>query len=153
ELLDAAKAGKLSSKEEVARQVERMLADLRGHTKLREFLLTWLRADHGLDLAKEAKHFPGFDAAGLAALRASLELSLYGVLWSESSDYRQLFLSDHLFLNARLAKFYGVELPSNGKDEFQPVKLDAGRRAGVLSHPYLMTSFSHSGESSPIHRG
>jgi hypothetical protein len=37
--------------------------------------------------------------------------------------------------------------------DFQKVKLDAGKRAGVLSHPYLMSHFSHEGVSSPIHRG
>src|SRR5205814_615880 len=35
---------------------------------------------------------------------------------------------------------------------FQKVKLP-GARAGVLTHPYLMSSFAYTGESSPIHRG
>jgi mono/diheme cytochrome c family protein len=153
QLLDAARAGKLSSNEEIARQAERMLADLRGRAKLREFLLTWLKADHGLDLAKEAKKFPGFDAAVISDLRTSLELFLDDVAWSDGSDFRRLLQSDELFLSPRLAKFYGVDLPAGAKEDFCKVQVDAGRRAGVLSHPYLMTSFSHSGESSPIHRG
>ncbi len=33
------------------------------------------------------------------------------------------------------------------------MKLDAGKRAGVLTHPYLMASFAYTGDSSPIHRG
>jgi hypothetical protein len=33
------------------------------------------------------------------------------------------------------------------------VKLDDGRRAGVLSHPYLMAGFAYTSTSSPIHRG
>ena len=33
------------------------------------------------------------------------------------------------------------------------VKIDDGKRAGILTHPYLMTSFAHARESSPIHRG
>src|SRR5262249_34299274 len=93
ELLDAAAAGKLS-KEEVARQAERMLADPRAKAKLRDFLLTWLKADHATDLAKEAKKFPGFDAAVISDLRASLELFLDDVVWSEKADFRQLLLSE-----------------------------------------------------------
>jgi Protein of unknown function (DUF1588)/Protein of unknown function (DUF1585) len=61
-----------------------------------------------------------------------------------------LLLSDELFLNGRLKEFYGGELPA--EREFTKVKLDANR-AGVLTHPYLMSSFAHSGDSSPIHRG
>jgi hypothetical protein len=151
ELLDAAAAGKLSSKEEVARQAERMLTDPRAKAKLRDFLLTWLKADHATDLAKEAKKFPGFDAAVISDLRASLELFLDDVVWSDRADFRQLLLSEEVFLNGRLAKFYGADLPEGA--DFRKVKLDPGRRGGVLSHPYLMASFAHSGESSPIHRG
>jgi hypothetical protein len=100
---------------------------------------------------KDAKRFPGFDAAVVSDLRTSLELFLDDVVWSESSDFRQLLLSDELFVNARLAKFYGAPPPPEGV--FQKVTLDTSRRAGVLSHPYLMTSLSSVSESSPIHRG
>jgi hypothetical protein len=151
ELLDAAAAGRLSSKEQLARQAERMLGDTRGRDKLRGFLLTWLKADQPHELGKDPGKFPGFDAAVISDLRTSLELSLDDVVWSEASDYRQLLASDRVFLNGRLAKFYGAEVPAGA--DFQKVKLDAGQRAGVLSHPYLMASFAHSGESSPIHRG
>jgi hypothetical protein len=151
ELLAAAAKGQLATKEQVARQAERMLADPRGRAKLRGFLLTWAKADHGLDLAKDAKRFPGFDAAAVADLRASLELFLDDVAWSETSDFRRLFLDERVYLNGRLAKLYGADLPADAP--FTKVPLDGGKRAGVLTHPYLMTSFAHSDESSPIHRG
>src|SRR5262249_18786758 len=106
-LLTAASGGKLSTKEEVAQQAERMLADVRGRVKLRELLLTWLKADQPHDLNKDTKKFPGFDAATISDLRTSLELFLDDVVWSESADYRQLLLSEQTYLNGRLAKFYG----------------------------------------------
>jgi hypothetical protein len=157
DLQKAASAGKLDTKEQVARQAERMLADRRARTKLRDFLLTWLRADHGHDLTRDAQKFPGFDATVASDLRASLELFLDDVLWSESADFRELLVSDQVFLNSRLAKFYGADLGAltqpRSPADFQQVKLDAGRRAGILSHPYLMTSLAHADQSSPIHRG
>ena len=67
------------------------------------------------------------------------------------SDFRRLFLDDQLYLNGRLAKFYGVDLPTDAP--FQKVKLNAEQRAGVLTHPYLMSTFAYTGTSSPIHRG
>jgi len=87
-------------------------------------------------------------------------LSLNDIVWSESSDFRQLFLADDIYLNGRLAKFYLGAPPIKvfGIDPlapapFQKVKLDNGERAGVLTHPYLMSCFAYTGASSPIHRG
>ena len=50
-----------------------------------------------------------------------------------------------------LAGFYGAQLPADAA--FQKVSLDSNERAGVLSHPYLMTGFAYTATSSPIHRG
>jgi hypothetical protein len=151
ELLDAAAKGALTTREKVARQVERMLGDLRGRAKLREFFLQWLKLDQAAELSKDAKQFPGFDKAIAADLRVSLDLFLEDVIWSESSDFRQLLLADYLFLNGRLAKFYGADLPATAP--FRKVVFQPGERAGVLTHPYLMSTFAYTASSSPIHRG
>lgn len=151
ELLKAAAAGELSTRDQVAKQAQRMVADPRSRAKLREFFLQWLKVDHHPDLAKDAKRFPGFDEAVAADLRTSLELTLEQVMWSEKSDYRELLLTDKVYLNGRLAKFYGVNLPPDAP--FQLVELDPKERAGVLTHPYLLASFAYLDESSPIHRG
>ncbi len=151
ELLAAAAEGRLRTREQVARQAERMLTDLRARAKLHDFLLTWLKVDHARDIAKDAKRYPGFDARTVADLWTSLDLFLDEVLWSEPSDFRQLLLADHMHLNGRLAQFYGAELPDDAG--FQKVKLDPEQRAGVLTHPALMAAYAYTGESSPIHRG
>jgi hypothetical protein len=151
ELLAAAANGKLGTRAELTKQAERMLADPRAHTKIREFLLAWLKVDQPRDLNKDAKRFPGYDAALAADLRTSLELFLDEVVWSEKSNFRDLLLSNSLFLNDRLADFYDLDPPDEGG--FQKVQLDPAYRAGVLTHPYLLSVFAYSGESSPIHRG
>jgi hypothetical protein len=151
ELLDAAKAGKLADREQVSRQAERLLADERAHAKLREFFHLWLKIDPTPDVAKDASRFPGFDPALAADLRTSLDLFLDDVAWNGNSDFRQLLLSDDLYLNGRLAKFYGANLPADAP--FQKVKLNPQQRAGILTHPYMMSAFAHTDASSPILRG
>ena len=151
ELLQAAAAGKLATREQVARQAERMVKDLRTRAKLRDFFFQWLKIDPVPELAKDPKRYPGFDASVASDLRASLDLFLEDVLWSEASDFRQLLLADYLYLNGRLARFYGVGLPADAP--FQKIPLNPQERAGVLSHPYLMATFSYTASSSPIHRG
>ena len=151
ELLDAATAGKLGTREEVAKQAERMLNDPRAKAKLREFLVIWLKLDQVKELAKDAKRFPGFDADLASDLRTSLELFVDDVVFSPASDFRQQFLADETYLNGRLAKFYGADLPPDSP--FKKVKWEADRRSGILTHPYILSSLAYAAESSPIHRG
>ena len=150
-LLEAAAAGQLATREQVAQQAERMLTDLRARAKLRAFFVQWLKVDRLPDIAKDPERFPGFTPEIVSDLRTSLDLLLEDVVWGESSDFRQLLLMDSLYLNGPLAKFYGVDLPADAP--FQKVPLDPEQRAGVLSHPFLMAGFSYTATSSPIHRG
>jgi cytochrome c553 len=151
ELLKAAAAGKLATRAEVSAQAERMLADPRAKAKVRAFLLNWLTVDHAPDVSKDPKRFPGFDAAAASDLRTSLELFLDDVVWSGDGDFRKLLLADSVYLNGPLAKLYGADLPATAG--FEKVTLDPGKRAGVLTHPYLLAAFAYTAESSPIHRG
>jgi hypothetical protein len=156
-LLQAAAKGELHSREQVQRQAERMATDPRVHSKLREFLLQWLKVDQPPDLSKSTERFPEFNAAMAADLRTSLDLFLDDVVWSPDSDFRQLILSDDVYLNGRLAEYYAPDLPADatnpGNVEFRKVTLNPEVRAGVLSHPYLMAGFAYTATSSPIHRG
>ncbi len=151
QLLQAAASGQLATPKQVAGQADRMLADLRSRSKLREFFLRWLKVDQVRDLAKDSSQFPEFNEVVASDLRTSLDLFLEDVLWGEDSDFRQLLLADSLYLNGRLAQIYGVDLPPDAP--FQKVTPEPGKRAGVLSHPYLMASFAYTATSSPIHRG
>jgi cytochrome c553 len=150
-LLDAAAAGKLTTREQIAAQAERMVSDLRTRAKVREFLLQWLKVDRASDVSKDPKVFPQFNPVIASDLRTSLDLFLEDAVWGESSDFRRLLLADEIYLNGRLAQFYGAKLPADAS--FQKVKLDEQERAGLLTHPYLMAAFAYTATSSPIHRG
>ena len=151
DLLKAAAAGELTTREQVVKQAERMASDSRAWYKLRDFLLQWLKVDQFPDLAKDPKRYPEFDERVHSDLRTSLEMFLERVVWSDKSDFRELMQTDQVFLNGRLAKIYGANLPPDAP--FQYVLYQPGERAGVLTHPYLMASFAYLDSSSPIHRG
>ena len=151
ELLEAAKADKLKSPEQIAEQVERMVDDLRTRSKLREFLHQWLRVDHIGDISKDESLYPQFSEEVTSDLRSSLDLFLDEVVWSEQSDFRELLLADYLYVNGKLAEIYEVDLPPDAA--FQRVSADPEKRAGGVSHPLLLTGFAYHSTSSPIHRG
>lgn len=147
----AAAEGRLSSPELVREQATRMLTDPRAHAKLQGFFHHWLKLEEASDLSKDPKAYPGFDDRLIADLRWSLEKFLDHVVWSDSSDYRELLRADYLFLNDRLARFYGMDVPA--EPGFARVRFDPAQRAGVLTHPLLLAAFSYHRSSSPIHRG
>jgi hypothetical protein len=151
ELMKAAGANKLTTREQVAQQAERMMNDPRAKTKLNRFLLKWLKLDQVTEISKDPKRFPEFNHALVSDLRTSLELFLDEVVWGPSSDFRQLLLTNDVYMNGRLAKYYGLPLPAEAP--FQKVKLNPELRAGVLTHPYMMANFAYTGTTSPIHRG
>ncbi len=128
-----------------------MMDDPRARTKLREFFHHWLALEEAGDITKDHNAFPDFNEVLLADLHTSLEKFVDHVVWSESSDYRELLVADYLFLNDRLADFYGANTQPGA--EFVLVKFDAGQRAGVFTHPLLLSAFSYHKSTSPIHRG
>lgn len=150
-LLEAAAKDGLQTPEQVRAQAGRMVGDLRTRTKLRAFFHQWLQFERFTDISKDATLYPEFDPAVASDLRTSLELFVDDVIWNGDGDYRRLLLDDGVYLNARLAKLYGVEGPADSV--FQKVSLDSDQRAGLLTHPYLLSGFAYHGTTSPIHRG
>jgi hypothetical protein len=154
ELLKAASAGALRTEDQLRNQCARMLQDARTRAKLHQFMEHWLQMNHVEDLSKDAQLYKGFTPEVIADLRVSLNLFLDDVVWGDTSDYRQLLLADYLFVNQRLARFYGLSFPeTNAPRDFVKAPADPSQRCGVLTHPYLLATFSYQKTSSPIHRG
>ncbi len=149
-LRDAAARNQLTTPEQVRKQAERMVQDRRTRAKVRDFLFGWLRVDLGPEITKDAKDFSAFSPEIAADLRTSLELFLDDVVWRDG-DFRSLFADEEVYVNGRLAPLYGATLPPD--EPFHRMRLDDGRRGGVLSHPYMMSVLSYAGTTSPIHRG
>ncbi len=149
-LWEAAAKNQLATPEQVRQQAERMVNDRRTRAKLRDFLFAWLRVDLAPELTKDASLYGDISPAVTADLRTSLDLFLDDVVWT-SGDFRRLFTDDEVYLNGRLASLYGGSLPAD--NPFRRVRLDDGRRGGVICHPYLLSVFSYSKATSPIHRG
>ncbi len=149
-LTQAAREGRLHKRPEVLNAARRLVTDPRARAKMDGFFHHWLELDHAENAGKDPEVFPGFDQAALADLRTSLRLFLDEVVWGEKSDYRELLQADYLYLNPRLAGIYAKKV---GGGDFERVAFDPRQRAGVVTHPYLLTAFATARTTSPIHRG
>ena len=151
QLLEAEASGKLKNSEGLNREIDRMLLDARAHEKIRGFFHDILLLNQSHELNKDASRFPGFDPKLESDLRISLDKTIDQIFWEKESSYQRLFLEQDLFMNERIAKFYQQKPAS--KNGFEKVSFDAGQRAGIITHPYMLSMLSYSAESSPIHRG
>ena len=114
----------------------------------------WLNVRSVEDVSKDESQFPRFDADLASELRASLDRFLDDVVWSDVSDYRQLFLADAYFTSARIAHYYGdAWKPDDDQSTgLSRIRVDDGR-IGLLGHPWLLSSLAYRDSTSPIHRG
>ncbi len=157
-LRQAAAGGDWTDPAAVQAAAERMLNEPAARRKMREFFVHWLRLDDATDLSKDPNVFAQFDGTLADDLQESLLQFLDDCVWGESDDFRRLLLADQLWLNSRLREFYGVEPISADAaapqfDTFQPVAVDPQSRAGLLTHPLLLSQLAYYRTTSPIHRG
>ncbi len=148
-LIELASRGELDKADKLPGIVREMVGNWRTRAKVRGFYHHWLEMERADELFKDPETFPEFDPAVAADLRTSLYLFLDEKTWGQDSSYRDLLLASEIPLNHRLGKLYGVEIPG----DFQPVALDGGQRAGLITHPYLLSYLAYHNNTSPIHRG
>jgi mono/diheme cytochrome c family protein len=108
-LTEAVESNSLESEDQVREMAWHMLGDYRVRAKTRSMLNEWLGIGQLHESSKSVEHFPGFDEQLMSDLRSSLDQFLDWTVWSEGSDYRQLFTADWGFTTPRIAEFYGSD--------------------------------------------
>ncbi|MCA9239417.1 MAG: DUF1588 domain-containing protein, partial [Planctomycetales bacterium] len=154
-LLDLAENNQLETREQVRDAASRMVDDLRTQAKAYEMVRQWLNLREESELVKSDELFPEFNAELAADLKTSFDAFVEDTIWSEASDFRQLFLADWAYTNERLAGYYGRSWQPADADGsgLRPSISEPNYRFGVLTHPYLMSRLSYQDSTSPIHRG
>lgn len=148
-LLERVRKGELDKPGKLAEIVNEAVWNWRTRAKMRGFYHHWLEMERADELVKDKATFPGFDPAVAADLRTSLHAFLDEATWGRKAGFRELLLSTEYPLNERLGKVYGVEV----KGGFQPAALDGGKRAGLITHPFVLSYLAYHNNTSPIHRG
>ncbi|WP_345689112.1 DUF1588 domain-containing protein [Novipirellula caenicola] len=166
-LLKQIQKNELEDSRAIEQAAWKMVNDYRTQAKTRDFLTHWFEVADSDDISKdEAKH-PGFNEAVLSDLRASFHAMIDEIVWSETSDYRQLFQADWAYTTPRIAAVYGdawkpksaitdaADDQAKGH-ETNPLVPSAGvpdSHLGLLNHPLLMSKLAYYQTTSPIHRG
>lgn len=150
ELLDAAEAGELADPGNVEAQARRLLEDERAQRGIHDFHRQWLGLDRLEVVERDATVYPEYSHELAGDMRASLELFL-GDVMTNGGSLDDLLRTDFAYVNERLAPIYGLEGVTG--PELRRVSVDPSQRAGLLTHPALLTLLGKSNQSDPIHRG
>jgi hypothetical protein len=148
-LTRAAADGKLATSAGVRAEAERMLGDPRATEALQRFYREWTRLK---PVAKDATTFPDYTAALGGAMLEQFDRFVVDATLGADATLERLLTRKDTFVNADLASFYGIALPS-GSEPFRRVTLPAEQASGLLTHPALLSALAHDKTTSVVFRG
>jgi hypothetical protein len=149
ELLDAARNGRLDTREEIDTQASRLLGTQAAREPIARFATGWLELDGLLTKAKDDATFRLTPSLRNSMLIEAAEL--FTSTFANGGDVPALLTANHTFVDNELAAFYGLPSPGSG---FQRVELTGTERApGLLGHAGFLTAHAQPENSSPTQRG
>lgn len=151
ELFRLADEGRLSDPEVLESQIGRMLDDPRLEAFARHFGGQWLGFEDLREVANpDTGRFPGFTPSlRVSMYRESVDFLKY--LLRENRPATELVHADYTFLNAELARHYGVDGVEGNR--LRKVRLDDRNRGGVIGQASILTATSMPLRTSPVKRG
>ena len=150
ELLSLAERGELRSPGVLARQVRRLLADPKAVRWMNDFVGQWLTVRNIQTHEPSADLFREFDDNLREAMARETELFFEHHV-REDRNVLDLLRDDSTFLNARLARHYGV--PNVYGSHFRRVTMPDPARRGLLGHASILTVTSYADRTSVVLRG
>jgi hypothetical protein len=150
-LLGAAAAGRLGSPEGLLSEAQRLFGSGRAQVGLSSFFDEYLQLRPLLELPQLPEVFPQVSPTLGAAMRSETQRFLSTNALS-GGDFRSIFDSRTTFVNAELAKLYGVP----GVTSAEPVQVELpgdGPRAGLLGQAAFLALNAHADAASATLRG
>ena len=151
ELFRLASAGQLSVPEILQAQVHRMLANGKSRALVDNFAGQWLELRNLDTVQPDPDRFPAFNDDLRRDMKRETQLFFESIIRDDRSIV-DFIDSDYTFLNARLAKFYG--LPPVESSQLQRVQLPPNsQRGGLITQASILTVSSYPNRTSPVLRG
>ncbi|WP_437767138.1 DUF1592 domain-containing protein [Sorangium sp. So ce281] len=150
-LLEAAKAGELSTREAVRAYAGGMLEDQRAREVVGAFHRQLYDYEQYHDLNKDQALYPEFVPEMGDDMQREAELFVDHVVFDEEGGLTDLLTARTAFVNDHLAAVYGVE--GDFSDEFKRVELDEGERSGLLTRLGFLAAKATARQPDSIHRG
>jgi hypothetical protein len=148
ELLKLAGDGQLRAN--LPAQVKRMMADPKAFAMVENFAGQWLQLRQMATVSPDPKRFPDFDEPLRQAMVKETQL-FFSAVMTEDRSVLDFIDANFTFMNARLAKHYGVSGVTG--DQFRRVVLSGDERGGLITQASILTLTSYTNRTSPVLRG
>ncbi len=150
-LFELARSGRLSEPAAFDAQVRRMLADSKARMLGENFGSQWLRVRELRAVVRPANDkLPEFTPS-LRDAMASEPIEFFAALLRDDRPLTDCLDADYTFVNAELAKFYGISGVNSAG--FERAALTDRTRGGVVTMAGVLTLTSYPRRSSPVLRG
>ena len=153
ELRRAASAGELTDPAHLRKQAARMLADPKARRMATEFFGQWL-GFYQFDKFKgvDTSRYPEFTEEVKASMYDEA-VSFFEYILRKDRPVGELLTADYDFLNAPLAKYYGMAGAAKSKQVERVEGTNAFHRGGMLRLGAVLTATSAPLRTSPVRRG
>jgi len=159
----AAASGSLATKDGIAAQVNRLIADPAAQAYLTDTVVKWYGIGSVFEKAKDATLLSALsstDAADQSAIQndlwASAQRFVSSILWSGSGSFHDLFTAQTVYVNRRLAALYPEAIVPGGvtDEQFVAATWPASEgRSGLLTQPSYLWALSDPSANSIVKRG
>jgi hypothetical protein len=150
-LAAAAAQGKLGDDTVIADQVKRMLADPRGSAMTTGFAAEWVQLATIPTHTVDDVMFPMVDDA-LKSSMVQQTTTFFQDLLNGGGPLRDLIAADYTFVDAGLAKLYGLSAPK-GSGFVKTSLTGTTRIGGLLGQSSILMQFASTQKTSPVKRG
>jgi len=152
ELISAAESGRLSNRDELTSQVNRMLRDEKAHAFVEHFTDSWLRINILGSMPPDLRTFDSYYDDRLETFFKQETRLFFADLVESNGSIVNLLDSDYVFVNDALAKHYGIDNVFG--EHFRRVALQPKHhRGGLLGQGSVLTVTANGIETSPVVRG
>ncbi|HBE68950.1 MAG TPA: hypothetical protein DDW52_12450, partial [Planctomycetaceae bacterium] len=151
ELYQAVQNERLDSFEEIRDDLIARIRSGRAETLLRDFPYGWLQLDRINFMAPDVDQYPLYEKKAISEDMIGEVLAFFRYCATENRPVPELVTADYSFVNADLAKVYGLEnVPADSR--FRRYEFTDGRRGGFLGMGAFLTLTADTLSTSPIHR-
>jgi hypothetical protein len=148
-LLAAADDGSLATDAVLIQNIDRLLLLPRVRDHLTGTVLSAFNVPRVFTSTKDAKLFPDYTGDLQNSMFEETRRFVEDILWTRSAPLSELLTSRTSFIDARLAKLYGLPAPAT---PFAPTLMPP-ERAGILTHASVLTVLARPDKTSVVARG
>lgn len=152
ELLTLADGNELHDDQTLRALASDMLKTERAKSNLRDFVQDWLHLRKLPAVELDKARFPDWGEELKRSMAEESVRYIEDFLWSDDQSFMDFLDARHTFVDARLAKIYGVTAPAAGQWQRIDFPTDVPR-AGLLTQPSVLALTGRQNGTSAIWRG